>query len=141
MPVWFKNAALLFLGLSAQACSPNGQAPTLVAGKRTEDVAAICTSLNDTINKYIVNVAISRDTTGGDMVRLGLIRLNLELLTQNRCPARTAPIDPFSYGQHFPLQCYLARLEMEKSAEGRGPNAAAQEASACDLKRWDPRQP
>lgn len=110
----------------------------------------ICAELNSTIDRNIVEIAVSG--VEGDLSdksaaqqgarltqnsnRLSTIMINIQLQAQNKCPPRQKPIDATIYTSQA-RDCYLARLSIFSSDKDKVANAVATVAQTCDLKAWD----
>jgi hypothetical protein len=118
----------------------------------------ICAKLNSTIDRNIVDIAISN--SAGDDVdksamqqsaraqdnenRLSVIMINVQLQAQNSCAPREKPIDPTLYGKSA-SNCHTTRL-LERSViiYRRDPAEIAiaekKTAEACDFSKWTPQE-
>lgn len=95
-----------------------------------------CKSFNDYVDSAIVNIAVTivREVSDSTVQQrtarylsignyLQLLSINLNLYAQNKCPPRTAPIDPFQYHQAA-ASCRAAQ------------NASEDVAQKCAFKNW-----
>jgi hypothetical protein len=119
--------------------------------------ASVCSTLDATVNRHLVEAALNayegevQDKTAVQQgTRLGLInqhlltmQIHLQLLAQNRCPARSAPLDPAAYAAAA-QNCYLSRLQASAASLEDKPAAARSLAedkarAACDFGHWTAR--
>ncbi|MDY7573037.1 hypothetical protein [Actimicrobium sp. CCI2.3] len=116
--------------------------------------AEACAALNSTIDRNIVEIAVSdtegegKDTSAMQQGarfaqnnnRLSTIILNLQLQAQNKCPPRQVPIDASIYSKQA-SDCYLARMEQSienyGSDEGKKKTIKTKATLACDFKIWN----
>lgn len=119
--------------------------------------APVCSALEATVNHHLVEAALNayegevQDKTAVQQgTRLGLInqhlltlQIHLQLLAQNRCPARSGPLDPSAYAAAA-QNCYLSRLQASAASLEDKPAAARSLAedkarTACDFGNWKAR--
>lgn len=100
-------------------------------------ISDTCGKLDLVIDRDIAEIAVAAfENQGGIQARQNNIRLNAELMAQNKCPPRNQPIEPLAYSQEHVLQCVLARLEMQKSPGARKPDAKQREREKCNPRNW-----
>ena len=118
---------------------------------------AACSALDATVNHHLVEAALSayegevQDKTAVQQgTRLGLInqhlltiQIHLQLLAQNRCPARTEPLELSAYAAAA-QNCYMSRLQASAAALEDKPAAVRSLAedkarAACEFRHWKAR--
>lgn len=113
-------------------------------------LSTICAELNSTIDRHIVEIAVSevegdmRDKSAAQQAarltqnsnRWSAIMANIQLQAQNKCSPRQKPIEASIYTAQA-RNCYLARLQMLSSDKDKMTAGALALTEACDLKAWE----